>query len=69
MIVEKNGSQQLAHVPFDVIGEHAEQDMSADTIRQAVMDGPHMQIDGLETAEGSFHSRQALASGDYLVTG
>jgi hypothetical protein len=35
-------------MPFDIIGEHAEQDMSTDAIRQAVMDGPHMQIDGLD---------------------
>src|SRR5580658_9521159 len=33
------------------------------------MDGAHTQIDGLETAKGSFDSRQALISGDYLVAG
>ena len=69
VIVEENGSQQLAHVPLHVIGQHAKQDMSTHAIRQAVMDGAHMQIDGLETAKGSFYSRQALIGGDYLLAG
>jgi hypothetical protein len=32
MIVEQNGSERLAHVPFEIIGEHAQQHMGADPI-------------------------------------
>ena len=69
MIVKQDGRQQLAHMPFHVIGKHAKKYVRTHAIRQTVMDGAHMQIDGLETAKGSFYSRQALISRDYLVAG
>src|SRR5450755_4516013 len=32
IIVEEDRSQELAHMPFHVIGQHAKQDVGADTI-------------------------------------
>ena len=69
VVVEEKRSQQLSHVPFDVVGQHAKQDVSADAIRQPVVNGPHMQVDGLETAKGSFHSREAFITGHDLFAG
>ena len=33
IVVEKDRSQELAHMPFHVIGQHAKQDVGADAIR------------------------------------
>ncbi len=38
VIVEQDRGEPLAQVPLEVIGEHAEQDMGADVIGQAMMD-------------------------------
>ena len=51
----------LAHVPLDVVGEHAQEDMRAHPIGQTVVDRAHLQIDGLERTEG------ALDVGERLV--
>ena len=43
----------MAHLPLHVVGQHAKQDVNADAIWRAVVDGPHVQIDGLQTVKGS----------------
>ena len=50
----------LAHVPLDVVGEHAQEDVRAHAIGRAVMDGAHLQIDGFERAEGTLDAGQRL---------
>src|SRR5258705_10630267 len=52
IVVDKDGGQEVAHVPFHEVGQHAKQNVSADPVREAVMNGSHRQIDGLQTAEG-----------------
>src|ERR1700730_12020603 len=32
IVVEKDGSQELAHMPFHVVGQHAKQDVCADAV-------------------------------------
>ena len=46
MIVEQDRSQRLAHVPLEIIGEHAQQHVGTDPIGQAVVDRSDLEIDG-----------------------
>jgi hypothetical protein len=50
----------LAHVPFDVVGKHAHEDLSAHARRQPVVDRAQVQIDGFESAEGELDAGEAL---------
>src|SRR5260370_40398868 len=60
MIIEQDGSERLSRVPFEIIGEHAEQYVGADAIGQAMVDRPDLEIDGLDRAEGAFGLAQTL---------
>ena len=42
-------------MPFQVIGQHAEEDMRADPIGQPMIDRPNLQIDGLDGAKRALH--------------
>ena len=48
--LEQDGLENLTHVPFHIIGEHAR---GAHAIRPAAMDRPDLDIDGLEAAEAA----------------
>jgi len=50
-VVKEHRSPRLAHVPPDVVGENAQEDVGAHAIRVAVVDGAHLQIDGLDASE------------------
>ena len=59
-VVKQHRRQALTHVPFQVIGEHAQKDMRTDPIGQPVVDRADVQIDGLDAAKGStFHQRRS----------
>ena len=45
VIVKENRRQSTAHVPFDIVGQHAEQDVSANPVGQIVVDGADLEID------------------------
>ena len=60
VIVEQDRSERLAHVPLEIIGEHAEQHVSTHPIGQAVMDGSDFEIDRLDGTEGALGLAQAL---------
>lgn len=47
-------------MPFNVIGEHAQEDMRPHTISAPVANGPDFEIDGLHRAEGPLHSGAIL---------
>ena len=51
-IIEQHGRQTLPHMPFEIIGQHAEEDVRPHPVRQPVMDGPDLQIDGFDAAKG-----------------
>src|SRR6476660_9284227 len=53
-------AQRLAHVPLEIIGEHAQQHVGADPIGQAVVDRSDLKIDGLDGPKGAFGLAQAL---------
>ena len=64
--MEQERRQHLAQMPFDVIGEHAQEDMRAHAIGGPVANGPDFQIDGLHRAEGPFHAREILVGLDRM---
>ena len=63
---KSSGAKRAAHVPLDVVGEHAEEDVGADPAFEAVVDGAHLEIDGLVAAERPFDPAQALVGPDRL---
>ena len=53
VVLEQYGGQGFAHVPLDVVGEHAQKDVRAHMGLGAVADGAYVQIvDALHAAEG-----------------
>ena len=68
VLVEQDGGEPLAHVPFDVVGEHAQQHVSAHALGEVVVDGPHLEIDGLDAVEGALDPAQSLV-GAHRVLG
>jgi hypothetical protein len=61
VIVEQDGLERLAHVPFEIVGEHAQQHMGAHTASATMMDRPDLEIDGLEAAERPEQKLQSKA--------
>ena len=54
VVVEHRG-ETGAQAPFEVIGEHAEEHVSADAFLQPMIDRPDVEIDGLQTTKGVLH--------------
>ena len=54
------GARRPAHVPFDVIGQHAQKHVRAHPIGQPVMHRTDLQIDRLDAAEGALHPGQGF---------
>jgi hypothetical protein len=48
VIVKQDRSKRGAHVPFEVVGEHAEQHVRPHPIGQAMMDRANLEIDSFE---------------------
>ena len=63
-LVKQHGREPGAHVPLDMVGEHAQEDVGAHARRRPMEDRTHMQIDGLEAAEGALDLGQALVGAD-----
>ena len=51
VIVEQKRCESLAHMPLDVIGEHAEKDVGTDPIDQVMVDGADLEVNGLVAAK------------------
>ena len=64
VVVEQHGFEALAHVPFDMAGEHAQKDMGAHARGEPVVDRPDVQIDGLQAAEGALDMGKVLIGTD-----
>ncbi len=58
------GKEQFApglfQMPLDVVGEHAEEDVGAYTIAQAVMDGADLEVDGLHRPKRALDLREGF---------
>ena len=59
VVVEQDRLERLAHVPFEIVGEHAQQHVGAHAVATTMMDWSDLDIDGLEAAERTFGVRQA----------
>ena len=59
----------LAQVPGEVAGEHADQDVGADPVGEAVVDGPQVQVVGLGDAEVPSGVFEILVGGDHCGGG
>src|SRR5215471_4423433 len=64
MIIEQDGLEDLPHVPFDIVREHAQQHVSANALSAAMMDRPHFEIDRLETSERALHGCEIFVGPD-----
>ena len=64
VIVEKDGLEDLPHVPFDIVRERAQQHVSTNALGAAMMDRPDFEIDRLETSERALHSCEILVGPD-----
>ena len=69
VVVEEQRRERAAHVPLDVVGEHAEEDVGPDPAFEAVVDRAHLEIHGLVAAERPLDAAQALVGPDRLFGG
>jgi hypothetical protein len=60
VVVEEQRCEGPTHVPLHIVREQAEKDVTADPILQVMMDGPHLEVDRLETPERSLDHGQAF---------
>src|SRR5579859_4217078 len=65
--MEQQRCQSIAQVPFDMIGEHAEEDVGSYPVCGPVADRSDLQIDGLHVAEVALDAREVLAGLHRLV--
>jgi hypothetical protein len=56
-------------MPFDVVGQHAEEQVSGYPVDQPVMNGANLEIHGLEAPEGALDLAQELVGPDRLWGG
>src|SRR5262245_147151 len=60
VIVKQDGRQCLAHMPFEMIGEHAQEHVGAHARAGPVVDRTNFEVYGLDAAKGPFDTGQAL---------
>ena len=63
---KSKGARRASHVPLDVVGEHAQKDVGSHSVGQAMVDGPHLEVDALVAAEGALDAAEALVGPDRL---
>src|SRR5712691_2088769 len=64
LILEEDWRPSLPHMPLQVVGERAQEDVGADAIGNPVIDGPDLEIDPLQAAEGALHLGKSLVVPD-----
>ena len=45
---KKHWSPRLKHVPFNVVGQHTQEDVCPDSVFETVANRPHLEVHGLE---------------------
>ena len=65
VLIKEQGSERLAHVPLDVIGEHAQEDVATHPVGTVMVDGTNLEIDGLDAAESVLYGAEVFVA---LVT-
>jgi hypothetical protein len=64
VVVIEHRREAGAQVPFEVMGQNAEEDVGAHARAETVKDGADVKIDGLEPAEGALDPAEALVGRD-----
>jgi hypothetical protein len=59
VIIEQQVREFLAHMPDDVVSQHAQEHLRTDPPGQAVMDGSDFQVDRFERAESALDVGEA----------
>ena len=67
LVVEQQWLEPGAQVPLDVVGKHAQQHVCAHPVGGTVIDGSHLQVDGVQTPEGALDCAQAFVGAYRLV--
>ena len=60
LVIEQERLERLAHVPLDIVGKHAQRDVGAHALFEAMVNRADLEVDRLETAESLFDVGQAL---------
>ena len=68
-VTEQQGPPRLEHVPQDVVGEHAHEDVGPDPMLKPVVDGPDLEVDGLERAKRALDLGESLIAAHGLLGG
>ena len=55
-----------AQVPDEVLGEHADQDVSFDAVGESVVDGPQVKVVDFDVAPVAFHIGQVFVGDDHV---
>ena len=56
LVFEQDGRQSLAHMPFHIVGQHAQKDVRRYTIFGAVANRSNQEIYPFQTSEDPFHN-------------
>ena len=67
LVVEQQRFEPLAHVPFDIVGEHAQEDVGAHAGASVVIDRAHFQVHRFE-ANGTIYLRDLNALTETAIT-
>ena len=59
-LVEQHRGEAPAHVPLQIIGQHAEQDVRAHPWRGPMEHWTQLEIDSLQRAEGVLHAAETF---------
>ena len=69
LIVTQERSQGLTPMPFDVIHQHTEDNMGADTLFLMMVHRPYQDIDTLQGAKEPFHHGQIFLPAHGILSG
>lgn len=66
-VLEQKRCPGFAHVPLDVVGQEAQEDVCADVIVGAMANGAHQNVHALQTAKGLFHQAEVFVLAHDIV--
>ena len=64
VVLEQHRGEVSLHVPDDVVGEHAQEDVGADAVGPAMVDRTDVEVAGFEVAKAAFGVAEALVGED-----
>src|SRR5262249_12745335 len=67
LVIEQDRFEAFAHVPFDLAGEHAQEDMGAHPRREPVVDRTKVKVGGLQAAKGALDAGEVLVGGNDTI--